>query len=141
MLSHHRDNLLLDSLQEPRILLEVWAYEDVAQKREPDLNWDEPHHEESDDVESSFDNQHNPMHQSEDPQRVHQIKNVQEDDDCVHLVLLCEIVCVVHHLDVLLFVMAFVVVVKDSLDVVVVRHEGHEELAAKADYYHHVGED
>ena len=60
------------------------------------------------------------MHNSEDPESTQQVENVDHDNERVHLVLLHIQVGVVDHFDILLLVVAIVVVLQDSFDVVVV---------------------
>ena len=60
------------------------------------------------------------MHNSEDPESTQQVENVDHNNERVHLVLLHIQVGVVHHFDILLLVVAIVVVLQNSFDVVVV---------------------
>ena len=73
------------------------------------------------------------MHNSEDPESTQQVENVDHDNERVHLVLLHIQVGVVDHFDILLLVVAIVVVLQDSFDVVVVGLLGEVKLKHETD--------
>jgi hypothetical protein len=139
LLTHHSNNLLLESSDQRTILVQVWPNKHVGKERESDLDRKKQHHEQADDREGSLNNDHDPVNDSEDSQSSKQVEHIQDNDQSVHLVLLEEVVRIVNHLYVLFLIMTLVVIVQNILDVVIVGLLGQYKLDEEAQDHHDIG--
>ena len=120
LLPHHGNNLLLKRTNQIFVFLQVGSEQNHREEGKTKLHWHEEHHEESDDSECPFNNEHDPVNDSEDSQGVEEVEHIEDDDERVHLVLFHVRIGPVNHIDVLLFRLSIVNVIENSVHVPVV---------------------